>query len=259
MKKNAILLAGSIIVFSCNQVNKEIPKNADMLADNLKGHVEQTIDSTFKTDSTGKIGEQDSCCVIIQKYDELGYATQNNSNYRDGTENYKTVFTHDDKGNVKSVRNTKNGKLISSISVYVGNNGNYSGARSFDSTGKMDSYYTNLTSNDYGQLTSFRQFKPDSTLKMSVTSTYAKQLFTGNRVKDSSGKETYSSKITLDDKNNVIENITTEVTKDSTINKTIKYRYNSFDDKSNWTQRTQMDENVKPVQIDKRTITYYKN
>ena len=259
MKKNAILLAGSIIVFSCNQSNKEIPKNADMLADNLKGHVEQTIDSTFKTDSNDKIGEQDSCCVIIQKYDELGYATQNNSNYRDGAENYKTVFTHDDKGNVKSVRSIKNGKLISSISVNVGKDGNYSGARSFDSTGKMDSYYTDLTSNDYGQLTSFRQFKPDSILKMSVTSTYAKQLFTGNSVKDSSGKETYSSKITLDDKNNVIENTTKEVTKDSTINKTIKYHYDIFDDKGNWTQRTEMDENGKPVQIDKRTITYYKN
>jgi hypothetical protein len=141
----------------------------------------------------------------------------------------------------------------------VGKDGNYSGARSFDSTGKMDSYYTDLTSNDYGQLTSFRQFKPDSILKMSVTSTYAKQLFTGNSVKDSSGKETYSSKITLDDKNNVIENTTKEVTKDSTINKTIKYHYDIFDDKGNWTQRTEMDENGKPVQIDKRTITYYKN
>ena len=67
-----------------------------------------------------------------------------------------------------------------------------------------------------------------------------------------SGKETYSSKIKLDDKNNVIENATKEVTKDSTTNKTTKYRYDSYDDTGNWTQRTEMDENGKPVKIVKK-------
>lgn len=230
-----------------------------MLADNLKGKVEQSIDTTYKADSTGKIGEQDSCCVITQKYDKIGYGTENISDNKNGTENYETAFTHDDKGNVKSVKTTKNGKLLTLISIQVDKDGKYSGAQSYDSINKMDSYYTDLTSNDYGQLTSFKQFKPDSTLKMSVASTFDKQLFTGNSVKDSSGKETYSSKIKLDDKNNVIENATKEVTKDSTINKTTKYRYDSFDDKGNRTQRTEMDENGKPVKIVKRTITYYKD
>ena len=248
----------SVIVFSCNQSKKEISKNADMLADNLKGKAEQTIDSTYKADSTGKIGEQDSCCVVTQKYDENGYATENISDNKKGTENYKTTFTHDDNGNIKSVKTTKNGKPLSSISIQLDKDGKYSDAQSFDSTNKMDFYYTDLTQNDYGQITSFKQFKPDSTLKMSVASTFEKQLFTGNSVKDSSGKETYSSKIKLDDKNNVGENATKEVTKDSTTNKTIKYQYDTFDDKGNWTQRTEMDEKGKPVKIVKRTITYYK-
>ena len=248
----------SVLIFSCNESKKEIPKNADMLADNLKGKVEQTIDSTFKTDSTGKMGEQDSCCVVTQKYDENGYATENTSVNKNGTENYKTTFTHDDKGNIQNIKNAKNGKTLSSISVQLDKDGKYSTAKSLDSNDKMDFYYTDLTQNDYGQLTSFKQFKSDSTLKMSVASTFDKQLFTGNSVKDSSGKETYSSKITLDDKNNVVENATKEVTKDSAINKTIKYRYDSYDDKGNWTQRTEMDENGKPVKVVKRTITYYK-
>jgi hypothetical protein len=47
-------------------------------------------------------------------------------------------------------------------------------------------------------------------------------------------------------------------TKDSTTNKITKYRYDSYDDKGNWTQRTETDENGKPVKIVKRTITYYK-
>ena len=65
-------------------------------------------------------------------------------------------------------------------------------------------------------------------------------------------------RITLDNKNNVIENATKEITKDSTTNKTMKYRYDSFDDNGNWAQRTEMDEKGKPVKIVKRTITYYK-
>lgn len=39
----------------------------------------------------------------------------------------------------------------------------------------------------------------------------------------------------------------------------MKYKYDSFDDKGNWTQRTQSDENGKPEKITKREITYYKD
>lgn len=259
MKKFSFLLMATVIVFSCNQSKKqEGLNNADVLADNLKGKVEQTIDTNYKTDSKGKVGEQDSCCVVTQKYDENGYAASYVSVNRAGTEKNETMYTHYDNGSVKAITSTKNGKPVSSISIQIDKDGKYSGAQSFDSTNKMDSYYSDLAQNDYGQLTSFKQYKPDSTLKMSMTSTFDKQLFTGNSVKDSSGKETYSSKIKLDDKNNVIENATKEVTKDSTTNKTTKYRYDSYDDTGNWTQRTEMDENGKPVKIERRTITYYK-
>ena len=68
---------------------------------------------------------------------------------------------------------------------------------------------------------------------------------------------------TYDDKNNVIESTYKEVKtdstkKDTTITTITKYRYDTFDDKGNWTQRTEMDKDGKPVKIVKRTITYYK-
>ena len=193
-----------------------------------------------------------------QKYDEKGYGTAYISNNKAGTDKEESVMTHDDKGLFTSQKTTKNGKPLSMVSVKV-DNGKYSSAQSFDSTNKMDFYFADLTSNDYDRLTGFKQYKPDSTLKMSMTNTYDKLFLKGQSAKDSAGKETYSSVLKLDDKNNLIESNTREVTKDSTTNKTTKYRYDSFDDKGNWTQRTEMDGNGKPVKIVKRTITYYKD
>ena len=258
MKKFSLLVVASLIVFSCGESKQEALKNTDLLGDNLLGKVEQTTETTYKTDSTGKMGAQDSCCVIQQKYDEKGYGTVYFSNNKAGTEKEETIITHNDKGLFSSQKTTKNGKPVSMISVEF-DNGKYSGAQSFDSTNKMDFYYTDLTTNDYDRLTGYKQYKADSIFKMSMTNTYDKQYLKGQSAKDSAGKETYSSTLKLDDKNNLIEITTKEVTKDATINKTTKYRYDSFDDKGNWTQRTEMDENGKPVKIVKRTITYYKD
>ena len=257
MKKFSFVVVASLTVFSCGESKQAVPKNSDWLADNLSGKVEQTTDSTYKADSTGKMGELDSCCVVSTKYDEKGYASGYTSTDVAGTDKQEGTFTHDEKGLFTGQKFTKNGKPLSSLAVQ-NDNGKYSGAQSFDSANKMDFYYTDITSNDYGRVTAFKQFKPDSTLKLTMTFTYDKQFFKGQVTKDSVGKETYSSSQTLDDKNNVIESTTKEVTKDSTTNKTTKFRYDSFDDKGNWTQRTEMDEKGKPVKIVKRTVAYYK-
>ncbi len=257
MKKISLIVFTVVITFSCNEAKKESPKNMDLLADNLSGKVEQTTETTYKTDSAGKSGEQDSCCIVTTKYDEKGYASGYSSINKAGTNNEEAVFSHDDKGSFTGQKTTKNGKPLSSLTVQAENGKPY-GAQEFDSANKMNFYYTDITLNDYERLMGFKQYKPDSTLKMSLSNTYDKQFLKGTIVKDSVGKETYSSILKLDDKNNVIESTTKEVTKDSTINKTTKYRYDSFDDKGNWTQRTEMDENGKPVKITKRTITYYK-
>ena len=257
MKKFSFLVVVAVIAFSCSESKQEAAKNTDWLQNNLLGKVEQTTETTYKTDSTGKTGEQDSCCVVTVKYDEKGYSSAYTSIDIAGTDKVEGVFSHDDKGSFTGQKYTKNGKPQSSLTVQF-ENGKPSGAQEFDSANKMTFYYTDVTLNDYERLTGFKQYKPDSTLKMSLANTYDKQFLNGTIVKDSVGKETYSSDLKLDDKNNVIESTTKEVTKDSTTNKTTKYRYDSFDDKGNWTQRTEMDGTGKPVKIVKRTITYYK-
>jgi len=257
MKKISSLVMASVIAFSCGESKQEAPKNTDWLADNLSGKVEQVTETTYKADSSGKAGEQDSCCVVTNKYDAKGYASAFGSVNKAGTENNEGVFSHDDKGLFTEQKMSKNGKPVSSLTV-KNENGKPVIAQSFDSANKMDFYYTGITTNEYDRLTAYKQYKPDSTLKSSAEMTYDKYLFKGQTTKDSVGKETYSNTVKLDDKNNVVEVTSKEVTKDSTINKTVKYTYDSFDDKGNWTQRTEIDEKGKPAKISKRTITYYK-
>lgn len=259
MKKISFLAITILIACSCNQKKQEVSKNADVLADNLQGKVEQTTETDYKTDSTGKIGEQDSCCVVTVKYDEKGYITEYTSDDKAGTKKEKEVFTHYDNGAMKGLKNTKNDKLIATISIQTDKDGKYVGAQESDSIGKLSFYYNGFAETDYGQLTSLKKYHPDSTLASTMTSTYDKQLFKSNEVKDSVGKLTYSSAVKLDDKNNVIERAAKTVTKDSTTDKVTRYKYNSFDDKGNWTERTEMDESGKPVKITKREITYYKD
>ena len=75
MKYLLFLLAASVTAFSCGESKQEAPKNIDLLADNLSGKVEQVTEIPYKTDSTGKTGEQDSCCVLTTNYNEKGYAS----------------------------------------------------------------------------------------------------------------------------------------------------------------------------------------
>jgi hypothetical protein len=247
-----------LVAFSCNQKKQELPKNADVLADNLKGHVEQTTDTDYKVDSSGKIGEQDSCCVVTAKYDKKGYITGYSSENKAGTNKEEGTFIHFDNGAIKDIKNFKSGNLSSSISIQIDKDGKYSGAEEHDSLNKMKFYYTGFSQNDYGQLTDLKKYNADSTLSATMSNNFDKQIYTGGETKDSVGKITFSSTVKLDDKNNVIESDTKNVTKDSTTHKVTKYKYDSFDDKDNWIQRTELNENSKPVKITKRTITYYK-
>src|ERR1019366_4911636 len=261
-KKISFLVVASVIVFSCNESKKEAPKNTDWLADNLSGKVGQITDSTFKADSTGTIGELDSCCVSSTKYDEKGYSSGYTSVNKAGTDHEEGTFTHDEMGLFTGQKFTKNGKVTSSLTV-ENKDGKPSVAKSFDSTDKMDFYYTDITVNDYGRLTGYKQYKPDSTLKSSISFNNNNQFLKDQTAKDSVGKEISSYAQTFDDKNNVVESTYKEIKtdstkKDSTTTTVTKYRYDTFDDKGNWAQRTEMNEKGKPVKIVKRTITYYK-
>jgi len=258
MKKIIFLLALIAVLFSCNEKKKSFAQNADILVDNLNGNVQQAVSTDYKVDSSGKIEEQDSCCIVVSKYDEKGYITEYDNNDKANPNKRSETFTHDDNGLMKALKTTRDGKLNSTISI-KSEDGKYISAQEFDSANKLKNYYTDISQNDYAQLTGMKKFNADSTLSGTMSSTFNKQIFTGNEMKDSLGKVTYTSAVKLDDKNNPIETTEKNISKDSTTNTLTKYKYDSFDYKGNWTQRTEIDEKGNPKKITKREITYYKD
>jgi hypothetical protein len=259
MKQIILLSAITIAAFSCNQKHtRDYAKNADVLADNLKGNVKQTVTTDYKADSSGKMGEQDSCCVLTTIYDEKGYATEYENDDKSGKNKEMTTVSHDENGNVKDIKNTKNGNAVSSITVMSDSAGKYSQAKEYDSANHLKFYYTDFSQNEYGLLTSMKKYNADSSLSETIASNYNNSILKGQEVKDSVGKVIYSSNAKFDDKNHVVEFESRNVNKDSTVNTFIKYKYNGFDGQDNWIERTEFDKNGKPVKITKREITYYK-
>ena len=124
----------------------------------------------------------------------------------------------------------------------------------------IDENYKDLSENEYGEVLKGTEYKPDNTMKSSFENNYDKDgHFIGGSGKDSTGKEIFHSTVKLNDKGDAAEETTMTVTKDSTKNETVTYKYDSYDDQGNWTQRTTYNDKGKPTKIVKRTYTYYKD
>lgn len=83
--------------------------------------------------------------------------------------------------------------------------------------------------------------------------------FVGGTSTDSTGKPSYQGTVKLNDKGDAIEEHSTTREKDSTKTQNLTYKYDSYDDKGNWTQRTTSNDKGKPTVIVKRIFTYYKD
>lgn len=258
MKKNLIFIISILLFASCEQKKSSSKSNTDLVQQNLKGSVQQTTETTYKVDSSGNMGEMDSCCVITNNLNDSGYQTSSSSKDSKGTIKTEETITHYPNGMAKEIINTKEGKPDSRITIDIDDKGNYKSAKSFDSTGKEDSYYIDLSQNDYGELTGGKQYKTDSTLKYSFESTFDDSAhFTAGHT-DSAGKKMYATTVTLNDKGDPVKYLNTRMVKDSTVHDTTTYRYDKYDDMDNWTQRTTLNSDGKPKEITKREIIYFK-
>jgi hypothetical protein len=265
MKKISIVIFAALFAISCNEKKEGPSATNDLFLDNLKGAVQQTMETPYQTDSTGKIGVMDSCCISLGNYDSAGNFNKYVSKDGKGNIKFEQSISRYDNSLFKEITNSANSKQSGRITIQLDKEGKkYATAIEYDSSGKLSSFYKDITQNEYNQLTSMKQYKPDSTLKQSEETKYDKQIFVEQTTKDSSGKEISKTSAKVDDKGNQIESTRTstmkdaKTKKDSTTTKITKYKYDSFDDKGNWTQRTEMDEKGKPTKIVKREITYYK-
>ena len=264
MHAKLLTLVLIFFIFSCNQKPPaaDVPKAVnDWASENLKGNPTQVESDTYKIDSTGKIGPLDE--KTIEKYDSSGYTTSVvTMNGKDSVKSQMS-FVHEADGYMTSMETTgaKNEKK-SSLTVQYDGPGKYAGAKSYDSTGKMDVYYTDITSNSFGQVTGGKGHHTDSTLKLSFVNEFDSVYYIGGSSKDSVGKTTYTGKQTLNDKKDVAKleemTVTTDpkTKKDSTKTTITTYTYDGWDSHGNWTQQTSINEKGKPTKVVKRIILY---
>lgn len=154
------MITGMSIV-SCNNSTNEttVAKNSDWTIQNLKGMVKSIEETSYTPDSTGKIGAMDSCCITTDQYGEKGYITSSGKKDSKGNTGESTIMTHYDKGQMKSIANSKTGKMTGGFEIDIDKDGKYSGARELDSAGKATFYYTGLTEDEYGAVTSGTRHK----------------------------------------------------------------------------------------------------
>ena len=261
-----ILFTSAIILLmtACNQkesASSVFKPATDVAAENLKGNVTQVETNSYIIDSTGKTGPLDE--KNIEKFDSSGYTVSYISmNGKDSIKSH-TKFQHNATGFVTNIETTgANDKKKSALVIEYDSVGKYKLAKGYDSTGKMDVYYEDITSNKFGQVTGGKGYHPDSTLKLTFINDYDSIFYVGGTSKDSVGKVTYSNKIELNDKNDAAKsdekNVTTDpkTKKDSTKNTVTTYTYDGWDSHGNWTQQTSINEKGKPTKIVKRIITY---
>ena len=63
-----------LFLLACNSSEKAESKvkYSDLVIDNLKGDIQAIEETPYKADSTGKMGEMDSCCISVTQFDENG-------------------------------------------------------------------------------------------------------------------------------------------------------------------------------------------
>lgn len=262
MKRITIVLSVLFIIIACNNQEKTASestvKYSDLKLEKVMGDVSTIQEMPYTPDSTGKIGEMDTCCASVSEYDANG------NNIRYTTKDHKDVVKEEwinaryENGLWKSNKGTKDGRVSGSFETEMDDKANYTLAKQYDSTGKLEYYYTGLTQNDAGQVLTWKQYDKDSVFRAEAALTYENYQQTGFTMKDSVGKLKSESIMKYNEKGEQTEYISKNVTKDSTTTKVVKYTYDSHDEKGNWTQRTEYDEKGKAVKVVKRVLNYRK-
>jgi hypothetical protein len=256
MKKFFLALSAGVFFIACNNEKKaDSPKNTDLIQQNLKGKLQQFEETSYTIDSAGN-SKMDSS-INITDFDEKGYQTKYINKDLSGKITMEQTITRYDNGAAKEIVNMKDGKQTFKLTIDIDKDGKYSAAKTYDSTGKQDSHYTDIKENEYGIVyAAFRHFTNGKTESFDLK--YDGPNFVGGVATDSLGRTSYSGVVTLNDKGDPIKDSSMTLVKDSTKRETITYKYDSYDDKANWTQRTTFDDKGKQTKTVKRKYTYYK-
>jgi hypothetical protein len=159
---------------------------------------------------------------------------------------------------MKEMNKSKEGKQISRFTAEVDKSGNYTSGKNYDSTNNQDSYLADLKTNEYGIVYSGKEYFMNGKIKNTWDAKYEGSNFVGFTATDSLGK-TSQGAVKLNEKGDAIKENYSYYEKDSLIAKNYTYKYDSYDDKGNWTLRSTYDEKEKKESIVKRVFAYYKD
>lgn len=260
MKPFFLLLFGIALFTSCdNNTKKETTQatamTSDLVQQNLKGKVKSITETTMNIDSTG--AEKPDSLTNYTYFDEKGYQTAYMKKDSSGKVVSEEFATRNDDGVVTEFGSKKDGKIVSRVETEISEDGKYLGGKRYDSTGKQDGYYKDLMQNEYAIVYSGKLFDMNDKLKETFDMKYDKTHFLGGKVTDSTGKTTYEGTAKVNDKGDMSAEEYTYVADGQSKAEKKTYKYDNYDDKGNWTQRTTYDGKDKPIQVVKRSLMYY--
>lgn len=261
MKKFFSMVMVLTILTACNNGKDKEAENkvkySDLTLEMLNGSITSIEESPYKTDSTGKVGDMDTCCISVSEIDENGNYVKYTEKDSKGNVKSQSVYTRYPDGRWKSSTDTKDGKPSGSMETTSDDKGMYTTAIAYDSLGKVDKRYTGITQNEFAQVLTWKEYDKDSVFRQEGKSEFNKSMQTSFVMMDSVGKVKQKNTSKYNDKGEQTESSNTTITKDSTTTTVKTYTYDTHDDKGNWTQRTTW-EKGKATKVVKRTYTYKK-
>ena len=254
-----VLYFMTVAAFVACSTPKSIRVYNDLFFDNVKGRVEEIKETPYQVDRNGTIGAADSCCVRILAYDRKGYRTLDVSEDAAGNGRAGQVYTSRYKnGKPKEIQFMANGKVVSTLVGTLRKDGHFDTARIYDETGGLLSFYAAVEANNYGKIIYMKSYQPDGTLQQIIVNKYREQIWVGGSLKDSSGKELFSTVIEPDANLYPLTVVETQLLNGHPSVTRTRYVYDSFDEHGNWIRRWEQDEKGQVRKLVKRTIRYRK-
>lgn len=254
MKKLLLFFIVSATFIACK--DNQHRKNTGIIQQNLKGKVQTLTEITINLDSSGN--PKSDSTYKISEFTTDGYVTTVTSKDSSGKIIQIQTLVLNADGTMKEMNKSKEGKQISRFTAEVDKSGNYTSGKNYDSTNNQDSYLADLKTNEYGIVYSGKEYFMNGKIKNTWDAKYEGPNFVGFTATDSLGKKSQGA-VKLNEKGDAIKENYSYYEKDSLIAKNYTYKYDSYDDKGNWTLRSTYDEKEKKESIVKRVFAYYKD
>jgi len=254
-----VLFTCLICIFfeDCHTDSSSYTKSTDLIQQNLRGRVERLELTSYTVDS---LGDQhlDSAINMVE-FDRKGYATLYVNKTASGKLTMNETVSRYENEAVREFSNVIGGKLVSKLVLDIDKNGKYCAVRTYDSSGRQDSYYTDLAENKFGIVYTAKQHFMNGKIESAFDLKYDKANNIESKYTDSAGKITYSASSKLNESGDPIEQASTTMENNSPRTDTITYKYVRYDSNDNWIERTTSNSKGKPTKIEKRSLTYYQD